>query len=65
MMSKPVIVKQRLSKSYRVKELDQKLLKQRLTHVLLLILCIEKIIVVFCFGNRKFDLWRDVEEPEY
>lgn len=29
----PVIVKKRLNKSYRVKELDSKLLKQRLTHV--------------------------------
>ena len=30
----PIIVKKRLSKSYRVKELDEKLLKQRLTHVM-------------------------------
>lgn len=31
----PVIVKKRLSKSYRVPELDARLLKQRLTYVIL------------------------------
>ena len=33
LFGKDVVVKERLSKKYRIKELDQKLLKQRLSHV--------------------------------
>jgi hypothetical protein len=33
LLHRPVIIKQRLSKPYRVKELDQRLLRQRLAHV--------------------------------